>query len=77
MRGKMKPNSVKRVGYTLLFSVVNCFQKESTFCKNLPNNDLFYEYRSVFKERVDFLVDSQKSRLGRYYGYFSHCFHEY
>jgi hypothetical protein len=35
----MKPNSVKRVGWILLFFVVSYFQKESTFCKNIPYID--------------------------------------
>jgi hypothetical protein len=51
----------------------NYFQNESTHLKIRENPPLFHEYRTVSKEGVD----SQNSRLARYYGDFSPNYFEY
>ncbi len=56
-------------GSTLLLFVLTISSNSRLFLKD-PS--LFYEYRTVSKERVNCL-----SRLGRYYGNFSHNYFEY
>ncbi len=55
------------------------FPKRVDFFLNPQNIDPFswIPHRNVSKEELTFWVDSQKGRLGMYYGGFSHCFYEY
>jgi hypothetical protein len=67
----MKPNSVTRVGKTFFCSVVSNLKTESTLFK-FANINPFYEYRSVSRERVDFLSRLRKCLSRKYYGDFLH-----